>query len=179
MYCIGAPRLLIPGIIPIMHVLTRLHIIVYACMSKKSHFDNVGKVFASCFKFIQFAHVCLFSVRLNPQHSSVAPHFSSFTSYFIIYSVCNDWSCKHFHQSHIGFFSRIPLYFLIVFSSMVAFAALPIPALMYSKKVPDSFLMDEIYMSLPWLSFPHQRQYIYICIFASYYHQFGFSGMQF
>ena len=76
----GVPLLLFPGIIPRMHVLTRLHrsiSFVSACLTKESHFsfDNLGKEFASSLKFIQYALVCPFLHPTYPQHSSVAPHF--------------------------------------------------------------------------------------------------------
>ena len=60
--------------------LYKITLIVYACMSKESHFSfaNLGKEFASSLKFIQYALVCPFLRPTYPQHSSVAPHFSCF-----------------------------------------------------------------------------------------------------
>ena len=58
--------------------LYNMTLIISACMFKGSHFcfDNLGKEFASCFKFIQNALVCPFLHPTYPQHFSVAPHFS-------------------------------------------------------------------------------------------------------
>ena len=74
----GAP----PSSVPRHHsenaCLYNMTLIISACMSKGIHFsfDNLGKEFASCFKFIQNALVCPFLHPTYPQHSSVAPHFS-------------------------------------------------------------------------------------------------------
>ena len=65
-----------------------------ACLSKSTHYllflymhvqrmpfffpDNLGKEFASCLKFTQYAIVCPFLHQTYKPLSSVAPHFSCF-----------------------------------------------------------------------------------------------------
>ena len=60
--------------------LNKITPIVSACMSKEDRFlfDNLGKKFASCLKFIQYSLVCPFLRPTYLQHSSLAPHFSCF-----------------------------------------------------------------------------------------------------
>ena len=129
---------------PRMQVVTRLHIIIIvpARVSKESNFpfDNVGKEFASCLKFIEYALVCLFSIQLIRiillyHHISAASNRLS-SSFFKVHPsapyVPNHWPYERFHQFHLDFFFE---YFLMLCCSIAAFLALPILALVSSEQL--------------------------------------------